>query len=413
MKKSIWLALALMAPWSAVQAQYDGTPMQKSQEEAKKTEQASRVGKYPHSDNDWENFDILHINRLPSAATFLGYPTRELALRNDRTQSPWVVMLNGTWKFRYTPRSDQRPMTFWQQGFDLKGWDDIQVPSNWEMEGHGYPFYVGAGYGIKKNPPLIAVENSPVGSYKRTFTVPAHWKGKQIVLYFGGVASAFYVWINGEKVGYSQDSKTPSEFDITRYVKSGENEVAVEVFKFSDGYYLEDQDYWRLAGIQRDVYLYARPQVHIRDFEVVTDLDRTYTDADLHLYVELGSAGKGHIKGAEVEAELQDAAGHTLYKERKAWNSRDSVMHLMRHIEKPLLWSAEKPHLYRLMLTLRVGGKPQQYVSRHIGFRESEIRHAQLLVNGQPIYIKGVNRHEHDPRHGHVVDEASMLQVLF
>ena len=221
--------------------------MQKWQEEAKKTEQASRVGKYPHSDNDWENFDILHINRLPSAATFLGYPTRELALRNDRTQSPWVVMLNGTWKFRYTPRSDQRPMSFWQQGFDLTGWDDIQVPSNREMEGHGYPFYVGAGYGIKKNPPLIAVENSPVGSYKRTFTVPAHWKGKQIVLYFGGVASAFYVWVNGEKVGYSQDSKTPSEFDITRYVKSGENEVAVEVFKFSDGYYLEDQDRYIFA----------------------------------------------------------------------------------------------------------------------------------------------------------------------
>ena len=412
MKKSIWLALALMAPWTAVQAQYDGTPMQKSQEEAKKTEQVLRVGKYPHSDNDWENFDILHINRLPSAASFMGYPTRALALQNDRAHSPWVVMLNGTWKFRYTPRCDQRPMTFWQQGYDLTGWGDIQVPSNWEMEGYGYPFYVGAGYGIKKNPPLIAVENSPVGSYKRTFTVPANWKGQQIVLYFGGVASAFYVWVNGEKVGYSQDSKTPSEFDITPYVKSGENEVAVEVFKFSDGYYLEDQDYWRLAGIQRDVYVYARPKVHIRDFEVVTDLDRTYTDADLHLYVELGNAGKGKIKGAEVEAELQDASGKSLYRERKAWNTRDSVMHLMKHIEKPLLWSAEKPHLYRLMLTLRVDGKPQQYVTRYIGFRECEIRHAQLLVNGKPIYIKGVNRHEHDPQHGHVVNEASMLQDI-
>ena len=410
--KKFWIALALVAPWMAAHAQYDGTPMQKTQEEAKKAEQAERTGKYPHSDNDWENFDVLHINRLPSAATFMGYPTRELAQRNECDRSPWVVSLNGTWKFHYTPRSDQRPMDFWRKGYDLSGWNEINVPSNWEMEGYGYPFYVGAGYGIKKNPPLIAVENSPVGSYKRTFTLPDGWKESQVVLYFGGVASAFYVWVNGEKVGYSQDSKTPSEFDVTPYVKSGENEVAVEVFKFSDGYYLEDQDYWRLAGIQRDVYLYARPKVHVRDFEVVTDLDRTYTDADLHLYIELGNAGKGRIKGAEVEAELQDAEGRTVYKGRKVWNDADSVMHLTHRVEKPLLWSAEKPNLYRLMLTLRVGGRPQQYICRQIGFRECETRHAQLLVNGKPIYIKGVNRHEHDSYRGHVVDEESMLQDI-
>lgn len=144
-------------------------------------------------------------------------------------------------------------------------------------------FYVGSGYGIKKNPPLIAVENSPVGSYRRTFTIPAHWNKRQIILYFGGVASAFYAWVNGEKVGYSQDSKTPSEFDITPYVKQGENEIAVQVFKFSDGYYLEDQDYWRFAGIQRDVYVYARSETHVRDYEVVTDLDGEYKNADFHL----------------------------------------------------------------------------------------------------------------------------------
>lgn len=413
MKKNLLCAaLALAAPWLAAQAQYDGAPMQKPQEEKTQAAQETRRDKYPHSDNDWENFDVLHINRLPSAATFLGYPTRKLALEDDREHSPWFLSLNGTWKFRYSARTDQRPMEFWQEGCDLSGWDHINVPSNWEMEGFGYPFYVGAGYGIPKNPPLVAVENSPVGSYKRSFTLPEGWKQQQVVLHFGGVASAFYVWVNGQPVGYSQDSKTPSEFDVTPYVRSGENEIAVQVFKFSDGYYLEDQDYWRLAGIQRDVYLYARPQVHIRDFEVVTDLDRTYTDADFHLYVELGKAGKGKIKGAEVEVELQDEAGATVYRERKPWNSADSVLHFVRHIEKPRLWSAEKPNLYRLALTLRTGGRATQHVSRLVGFRECEIRHAQLLVNGQPIYIKGVNRHEHDPLRGHVVDEASMLQDI-
>ena len=254
-----------------------------------------------------------------------------------------------------------------------------------------------------------------VGSYKRTFNVPANWKGKQIVLHFGGVASAFYVWVNGEKVGYSQDSKTPSEFDITPYAVTGQNEIAVQVFKFSDGYYLEDQDYWRFAGIQRDVYLYARPNIHVRDFEVVTDLDNEYKDADFHLYVELDNAQNSQrtqtpkVKGAEVEVSLTDKEGKVIYTERQ--RAKDNKLHFLKHIEAPLLWSAEKPNLYQMMITLRANGQTQ-YICRNIGFRKSEIKHAQLLVNGQPVYIKGVNRHEHDPYHGHVVDEASMIRDL-
>lgn len=240
---AISLSLAGMA-----QSQYDGAPVNRSANETSTDNVEVRRNKYPRSDNDWENFDVLHINRLPSAANFMGYPTKELALQGDKSQSPYFQSLNGTWKFHFVPRSDERPMDFFQKGYDVSGWDDIKVPSNWELQGFGYPFYVGSGYGIKKNPPLIAVENSPVGSYRRTFTIPAHWNKRQIILYFGGVASAFYVWVNGEKVGYSQDSKTPSEFDITPYVKQGENEIAVQVFKFSDGYYLEDQDYWRLPA---------------------------------------------------------------------------------------------------------------------------------------------------------------------
>ena len=390
-------------------AQYDGAPMEKTAE-AKKAKPAVRTNKYPHSDNDWENFDVLHINRLPSAATFLLYSSKEKAIKNDKNASEYYMPLNGSWKFKFVERSDKRPMDFYKTDYDVSGWNDIKVPSNWELEGYGYPFYVGAGYGIKVNPPLIDVENSPVGSYRRTFTVPANWKGQQIILHFGGVASAFYVWVNGKMVGYSQDSKTPSEFDITDYVKPGENQIAVQVFKFSDGYYLEDQDYWRFAGIQRDVYAYARPKVYVRDFEVVTDLDDDYKDADFNLYLELGSSDQTNkIKGAVVEVALMDKTGKTVYSERKKVNG--STVQFSKHIVSPLLWSAETPNLYKLLISLNSGGK-SQYICSNIGFRESEIKHAQLLVNGKPVYIKGVNRHEHDPRTGHVVDEASMIRDL-
>lgn len=393
-------------------AQYEGTPIEKLPKEQNKTTQLSRRNKYPHSDNDWENFNVLHINRLPSAAHFMAYPNKDMAIKGIQDQSPYFKTLNGKWAFKFVSRYDKRPMDFYHKGFDLTGWDEIKVPANWEMEGFGYPFYIGSGYGIKKNPPLIAVENSPVGSYKRTFDIPSTWKGQQIILYFGGVASAFYVWVNGQKVGYSQDSKTPSEFDITQYVKSGKNEIAVQVFKFSDGYYLEDQDYWRFAGIQRDVYIYARPETHIRDFEIVTDLDKEYKDADFNLYVELGNAKGKKIKNANINIELFDKEQKCIYKELKVWNTGDQELHFKTHIKAPLLWSAEKPNLYQMVITLQSKGNQPQYIVRYIGFRKSEIKHAQLLVNGKPIYIKGVNRHEHDQFNGHVVNEASMIQDI-
>ena len=303
MKKSIIVALGFLLAFSPAFAQYDGAPMEKYQAK-KEVKKEVRRDKYPHSDNVWENFDVLHINRLPSAATFLGYPSREMALKGEKEATPYYASLNGTWKFKYVPKVADRA--------------DIKVPGNWELQGFGYPFYVGSGYGFKRNPPLIPADNSPIGSYKRNFTVPASWKGRQIVLHFGSVASSFFVWVNGKQVGYSQDSKTPAEFDITDFLKiGGENEIAVQVFKFSDGYYLEDQDFWRFAGIQRDVYMYARPMTHIRDFEVVTDLDDLYTDADFSLYLELGNPNLKKLKGAEVELNLLDKAGKSIYTERQ------------------------------------------------------------------------------------------------
>lgn len=409
-KLKLLLCLTLLLPLYAL-AQYDGTPVERTQQE-KEIQPTVRSDKYPYSENDWENFDVLHINRLPSAAHFMAYSSQELALNGDKEQSPYFQSLNGVWKFNFVPRSDERPLDFYLNDFNVSAWNDIKVPSNWELEGFGYPFYVAAGYGIKKNPPLIEVENSPVGSYKRTFNIPEEWNDRQIVLYFGGVASAFYVWVNGEKVGYSQDSKTPSEFDITPYVKTGENQIAVEVFKFSDGYYVEDQDYWRLAGIQRDVYVYARTQTHVRDFEVVTDLDDVYKNAEFNLYVELGNSQSKQINEAEVEIALANSLGKNIYTERKKWNPNDKEIHFQKEIIEPLLWSAEKPNLYKLLITLRINGNIEQSILQNVGFRKSEIKHAQLLVNGKPIYIKGVNRHEHDPHTGHVIDDASMIKDI-
>lgn len=410
--KRLFVTVCLLGGFVTANAQYDGAPVDRTklkQEEKKEIKRA----KYPTSENDWENFDVLHINRLPSAATFMAYPNRQMALKGDKAVSPYYQSLNGKWKFNYSATVAQSPDSFWKKGDNLEGWKEIDVPGNWELQGYGYPFYVGSGYGIPKNPPLIPADNSPVGSYKRSFNIPSDWKGREVVLHFGSVASAFYVWVNGVQVGYAEDSKTPSEFDITPFLNFGkENEISVKVFKFSDGYYLEDQDFWRLAGIQRDVFMVARPKTHIRDFEVVTDLDSVYTNANLAVYTELGNKYPDRIKGAQVKIELLDAKGKTVYSETKKQLGGNNEIVFNKFIEKPLLWSAEKPDLYKLVLTLTVNGKVEEVICRNIGFRECETKHAQLLVNGKPVYIKGVNRHEHDPYKGHVVDEASMVEDI-
>ena len=223
--------------------------------------------------NDWENLDVLQRNRMRSHAFYIPFDNREQALVWDVENSSRYLSLNGVWKFKWVSKPADRPMDFNKVGYDVRKWDNIEVPSNWELKGYGVPIYVETGFGFKAKWPNVDSENDPVGSYKRTFRVPDDWIGNKIVLHFGAVSSAFYVWVNGQLVGYSQDSKTPAEFDVTSCVRKGKNEIAVQVFRWCDGTYVEDQDFWRFSGIQRDVFLYARPRSNVYDFQLATDLD--------------------------------------------------------------------------------------------------------------------------------------------
>lgn len=353
--------------------------------------------------HDWEDINILQVNRLPARASFRSEPVRE-------------VSLDGTWKFKYSPTFSQIDERFMEETAPVGEWGDIKVPGDWELQGYGYPFYVDVGYGfslpgkkIGNDPPHIPPQNSPVGQYKRKFTVPRGWKGSQIVLHFGSVASAFHVWVNGEMVGYSQDSKMMAEFDITSLVRfGGENDIAVQVYKFSDGYYLEDQDKWRFGGIQREVRIFARPKYHIEDFEVVTDLDRDYCNSEFKVFLKTG--GTHAPKNAAARIRLWDRNGKEVLTSCVKIASDSAAFHGT--VKSPDLWSAEKPNLYSLAIELLNRSRTIETVRTRIGFRKVEISHANFLVNGKAVYIKGVNRHEHDPHNGQCITEESMLEDI-
>jgi len=255
---------------------------------------------------DWENPDVVGINKEPGHCTLIPYSDIETALKADRTNSPFYRSLNGNWKFNWANKPADRPLDFYKPDYDVSTWKLISVPSNWQMHGYGIPIYLNVRYPFPPNPPHIPHDYNPVGSYRRQFTMPKDWKDRRIFVHFDGVKSAFYLWINGMKVGYSQDSMTPAEFDITKYLKSGKNTIAVEVYRWSDGSYLEDQDMWRLSGIYRNVYLFATPQVHIRDFFVQTDLDDSYTDATLMIRPRITNYTDQNIEGWTIEAQLYD-----------------------------------------------------------------------------------------------------------
>lgn len=362
---------------------------------------------------EWQDPEIVQVNRLKPHATLFSYENFEKAVQNDRTVSNNFLDLNGSWKFHWVRKPSERPVEFYREDYDVSSWDDIPVPSNWELKGYGVPIYVNIPYEWTRNPnpPEVPVDYNPVGSYRRNFTVSSEWMDRQVFIHFGAVKSAFYLWVNGEKVGYSQGSKTPAEFDLTPYIREGSNTLAVEVYRWSDGSWLECQDFWRISGIERDVYLYSTPKTHVFDFFAVSTLLNDYSDGLLNL----GAVIRDYSgRGARYDLKMSLLKeGRVILEETgsvKVNKYEEANITFYREIPDVEKWSAEIPNLYTLVLELKdKKGESLEFISTRIGFRTSEIKHGQLLVNGIPITIKGVNRHEHDEFEGHVISKESML----
>jgi beta-galactosidase len=378
----------------------------------------------PHP--DLENQKVLSRNTEAPHATLVPYRSPETALSCQREKSAFYQSLNGKWAFHWAPDPEHRPADFFKPDFDVSSWKSIAVPSSWQTQGYGTPIYTNSKFPFANKPPRVMdtpdkkftsfKERNPVGSYRRTFTVPSAWQGRKTFLVFDGVDSAYYLWVNGKKVGYAQGSRTPKEFDITPFLKSGENTLAVEVYRYCDGSYLEDQDMFRLSGIFRRVYLWSAPPQHIRDFFVVTDLDDACRDATLKISASLRNFSESPAS-CTLEAQLFSVDGLPVGAVMKTRATlapgKDTPATLEQQVANPLKWSAETPNLHTLVLALkRNDGTTVELVSTRIGFREVETRDGQLLVNGQPIYIKGVDRHEHSPETGHATSRAEMLEDI-
>jgi beta-galactosidase len=369
--------------------------------------------------NDWENPAVVGINKGAPHCSLIPYPDERMALENNRLLSPYFQSLDGYWKFNWVESPDDRPMDFYEPGFDDSDWKQIAVPSNWEFQGYGVPIYVNIPYEWTRtpNPPEIPHDYNPVGSYRQHFNIPETWNDKQVIIHFDGVKSAFYLWINGKKVGYSQDSKTPAEFNITDYIKPGTNLLAVEVYRWSDGSYLECQDMWRISGIERDVYLYAQPAVHISDYFAHAGLMNDHTDGDFKLNVNIFNSRGGRARNITVRAKLLTSDGKSTLasfsEELNLNNQENRQIQFEKVVINPKKWTAETPNLYTLVLSVyNNDGICEESVSCKVGFRTSEIRNGQLLVNGVPVMIKGVNRHEHDPVTIHVMTEEMMMKDI-
>jgi beta-galactosidase len=362
---------------------------------------------------DWENPELTGLNMEKPHATMVSFPDEQSALTGIRENSPNWLSLDGIWKFHFSPTPDQRPFWFFKDDFDIRDWDDTAVPSNWQLKGYDRPIYSNIEYPFKADPPRIPHDANPVGSYKRTFKIPKDWTGKEIFLHFGAVSSFFYVWVNGELAGLGKDSKTPAEFDITKYLRKGKNTLSVEVYRWSDGSYLEDQDFWRMSGIQRTLFLHARPKTYITDFFARADLENNYKDGYLDLDVLLSS--KTDKKSEElIEVSLWDN-NQKIYNEQLKTNLDDnkSLTSFRKKIFEIKKWTAETPNLYSLVITLKgIDGKIKESVSAKIGFRKVQIVNSRLLVNGVAIHIKGTNMHEHNDVTGHVIDQGTVLKDI-
>ena len=373
----------------------------------------------------WENPKINGINRLPMSATSYSYETVEKALSDDREESTGFKSLNGTWKFHFAENASQTPNGFYKTSYGVSKWDDIPVPANWELEGYGTAIYTNIRYPFDPvDPPFVPLEENPVGSYVKDFSIPKTWDGQAITLHFGGVSSAYFVWLNGNKIGYSEDSRLPAEFDISEHVNPGKtNKLAVQVIRWSDGSYVEDQDHWRLSGIHREVYVKSAPKVHISDFAIRSQLDINYKDGLLKIRPELSVDEHIDVTNWTVTAQLYDQSGDpVLHKpleigaERIAnerYPQRDNVpFGLMEAtVENPKKWSAEHPNLYSLVLSLvDENGDVAEARTTKVGFRTVEFIDGGLYVNGKYTLLYGVNRHDHNQYTGKVVSYDDMVR---
>ena len=368
--------------------------------------------------SDWENPAVFSRNAEPPHADCLPFDTAAEALDANPAASPYFQSLDGLWKFKWVPKPAQRPRDFYKDSYDVSPWEEFPVPSNWEFRGYGQPIYLDEAMPFKSDPPFVPRDNNPVGSYRRTFTVPGTWKDRQVFLRFGGVNSAFYVWVNGREAGYSEDSKSPVEFNITRFLRTGENTLALQVYRYSDGSYLEAQDMWRISGIERSVDLYSTPDVMIRDFFAVPKLDERFKDGKLTVRINVKNFLQAPVFGYKLSVELFDPEKKPLWKDTpgspiKIDPQSETEYLIETAVRTPLHWTAETPNLYGLVISiLDSAGRPVEAVSGQIGFRNIEIKNGRLLVNGVPIRIKGVNRHEHDPVKAKVVSAELMLEDI-
>ena len=374
---------------------------------------------------DWENPLVIGINKAPAHAHIRPFADKEKALA--KADSSRLQSLNGKWKFHWVAKPEQRPVNFYQQGYDVSQWDEIDVPGNWQTQGYGKPIYTNIVYPFERNAPSVTSTppkefttyhlRNPVGSYKRSFTVNKSLTNKNIFVEFAGVKSAFYLWVNGKKVGYSQGSMTPAEFNITPYLQAGQNDIAVEVYRFSDGSYLEDQDMWRFSGIFRDVTLLARNNAYIEDFQVSTLLDANYRHAKVDIDLDIKQLAQGQ-NASQVAISLFLPNGELLTSKKQALTDLTTHKSMTKsmlsfEVKNAKLWSAESPTLYPLLISLLgEDGKPLEHLAWKVGLREVKISDNQFWVNGQSIKIKGVNRHEHHPRTGRTLDLDTMTLDL-
>ncbi|WMI65707.1 glycoside hydrolase family 2 TIM barrel-domain containing protein [Aestuariibaculum sp. YM273] len=369
------------------------------------------LGFSQNSKNEWENPSILDRNKEPGRSSFVLYEDEASALTGVADKSKYYKSLNGTWKFNIVKTPNERPLDFYKVDLDDSKWNEISVPSNWEIEGYDTPIYTNVTYPFPKNPPFIDESYNPVGTYRTSFKVAKGWEDKAVILHFGSISGYARIFLNGEEVGMTKASKTAAEFDITEYLNKGDNVLAVQVFRWHDGSYLEDQDFWRLSGIERDVYLQAMPKTTIWDYFAKANLDETYTNGLFNVNIDLRQFGKKAFKNQVASIRLVDANGKEVYAEEKKIKASENKVNFLATINNVEKWSAESPYLYRYIISLE-DKKNTQVISKKIGFRKVEIKDAQLMINGEPLMVNGVNLHEHDGISGHKPNRETMLLDL-